>query len=47
MSGQVASEGLRLAEFLAALALATDLGMGKPLEQALRFGTGLGPVILR
>src|SRR5579859_3344240 len=36
MSGQVASEGLRLAEFLAALSLATDLGMGQPLEQALR-----------
>jgi HD-GYP domain-containing protein (c-di-GMP phosphodiesterase class II)/DNA-binding CsgD family transcriptional regulator len=30
------AEGLRLAEFLAALSLATDLGMGQPLEQALR-----------
>jgi hypothetical protein len=30
------SEGLRLAELLAALSLATDLGMGQPLEQALR-----------
>lgn len=29
-------EGLRLAEFLAALSLATDLGMGQPLEQTLR-----------
>jgi len=29
-------EGLRLAELLAALSLATDLGMGQPLEQALR-----------
>ena len=29
-------DGLRLAEFLAALSLATDLGMGQPLEQALR-----------
>ena len=29
-------ESLRLAEFLAALSLATDLGMGQPLEQALR-----------
>ena len=30
------SSDLRLAEFLAALSLATDLGMGQPLEQALR-----------
>lgn len=30
------SEGLRLAELMAALSLATDLGMGQPLEQALR-----------
>ncbi|MDQ6898468.1 MAG: HD domain-containing protein [Candidatus Dormibacteraeota bacterium] len=30
------SEGLRLAELIAALSLATDLGMGQPLEQALR-----------
>jgi HD-GYP domain-containing protein (c-di-GMP phosphodiesterase class II) len=30
------TEGLRLAELLAALSLATDLGMGQPLEQALR-----------
>lgn len=29
-------EGLRLAELIAALSLATDLGMGQPLEQALR-----------
>lgn len=28
--------GLRLAELMAALSLATDLGMGQPLEQALR-----------
>src|SRR5260370_7237485 len=27
---------LRLAELMAALSLATDLGMGQPLEQALR-----------
>src|ERR1043165_925367 len=30
------ANGLRLAEFMAALSLATDLGMGQPLEQALR-----------
>lgn len=30
------AEGLRLAELLAALSLATDLGMGQPLEHALR-----------
>ena len=30
------AEGLRLAELLGALSLATDLGMGQPLEQALR-----------
>ena len=30
------SEGLRLAELIAALSLATDLGVGQPLEQALR-----------
>ena len=29
-------EGLRLAELMAALSLATDLGMGQPMEQALR-----------
>lgn len=29
-------ETLRLAELMAALSLATDLGMGQPLEQALR-----------
>ena len=29
-------QGLRLAELIAALSLATDLGMGQPLEQALR-----------
>src|SRR5256712_11420620 len=29
-------ERLRLAELMAALSLATDLGMGQPLEQALR-----------
>src|SRR5437588_6958866 len=29
-------EPLRLAELVAALSLATDLGMGQPLEQALR-----------
>lgn len=28
--------GLRLAELMAAISLATDLGMGPPLEQALR-----------
>ena len=31
-------ETLRLAELMAALSLATDLGMGQPLEQALRTG---------
>src|ERR1041385_2565615 len=36
MYGRDMAEGLRLAEFLAALSLATDLGMGQPLEQALR-----------
>jgi HD-GYP domain-containing protein (c-di-GMP phosphodiesterase class II) len=30
------ADGLRLVELLAALSLATDLGMGQPLEQALR-----------
>jgi HD-GYP domain-containing protein (c-di-GMP phosphodiesterase class II) len=31
-----APEGLRLAELMAGISLATDLGMGQPLEQALR-----------
>lgn len=38
-------EGFRLAELMAAISLATDLGMGQPLEQALRtclVATGLG-----
>ena len=30
------AERLRVAEFLAALSLATDMGMGRPPEQALR-----------
>src|SRR5207247_9769027 len=30
------TQRLRLAELMAALSLATDLGMGEPLEQALR-----------
>jgi hypothetical protein len=30
------AEGLRLAELVAALSLVTDLGMGQPMEQALR-----------
>jgi hypothetical protein len=30
------AEGLRLGELLAELSLATDLGMGQPLEHALR-----------
>lgn len=34
MNGE--TRGLRLAELLAALSLATDLGVGQPLEQALR-----------
>ena len=34
--GSCATEGLRLAELLTALSLATDLGMGQPLEHALR-----------
>lgn len=39
------AEGLRLAKLMAALSLATDLGMGQPLEQALRtclIALGLG-----
>ena len=39
------AEALRLAELMAALSLATDLGMGQPLEQALRtclIALGLG-----
>src|SRR6266851_5169728 len=38
MTGRVSQvvDGLRLAELLAALSLATDLGMGQPLEEALR-----------
>ena len=38
-------DDLRLAEFVAALSLATDLGMGQPLDQALRtclLALGLG-----
>lgn len=38
-------EGLRLAELIAALSLATDLGMGQPMSQALRtclFALALG-----
>ncbi|TMD35635.1 MAG: metal-dependent phosphohydrolase, partial [Chloroflexi bacterium] len=38
-------ERLRLAELMAALSLATDLGMGQPVEQALRtclIATALG-----
>lgn len=34
--GAVTDERLRLAELMAALSLATDLGMGQPLEQSLR-----------
>jgi HD-GYP domain-containing protein (c-di-GMP phosphodiesterase class II) len=34
--GADVTERLRLAELMAALSLATDLGMGQPLEQALR-----------
>ena len=40
-----AAGGLRLAELLTALSLATDLGMGQPLEHALRsclIAIGLG-----
>jgi hypothetical protein len=36
MSGHGMAEGLRLAELVAALSLVTDLGMGQPMEQALR-----------
>jgi hypothetical protein len=39
------ADSLRLAELIAALSLATDLGMGQPLEQALRtciIALGLG-----
>src|SRR5687767_13679315 len=33
---QPASQPLRLAELIASLSLATDLGMGQPMEQALK-----------
>ena len=36
MCGRSVAEGLRLAELVAALSLVTDLGMGQPMEQALR-----------
>ena len=36
MVAAVATEQLRLAELMAALSLATDLGMGQPLEQTIR-----------
>ena len=44
---------LRLAELIAALSLATDLGMGQPMEHALRssilvrFPSGLRSLILK
>jgi len=34
---QAESKNIRLAEVVAALSLATDLGMGQPLEYALQF----------
>jgi HD-GYP domain-containing protein (c-di-GMP phosphodiesterase class II) len=36
MRSRVADSGVRLAELMAALSIATDLGMGQPLESALR-----------
>src|SRR2546428_13749257 len=35
MRSRVADSGVRLAELMAALSIATDLGMGQPLESAL------------
>src|SRR5690349_9457668 len=35
MHAQAADSGIRLAELMAALSIATDLGMGQPLESAL------------
>src|SRR5215831_5705508 len=35
MRGRVTDSGIRLAELMAALSIATDLGMGQPLETAL------------
>src|SRR5947199_6631650 len=35
MSARAADSGVRLAELMAALSIATDLGMGQPLESAL------------
>src|SRR5438552_3413425 len=35
MSSRAADSGVRLAELMAALSIATDLGMGRPLETAL------------
>ena len=49
MRTRVAGSGVRLAELMAALSMATDLGMGQPLESALsscvvamRLGEALG-----
>ena len=49
MLARVAGSGVRLAELMAALSMATDLGMGQPLESALsscvvamRLGEALG-----
>ena len=35
MGARAADSGVRLAELMAALSIATDLGMGQPLESAL------------
>ena len=35
MAARASNSGVRLAELIAALSLATDLGMGQPLETAL------------
>ena len=50
MRARAADSGVRLAELMAALSIATDLGMGQPLESALcscvvamRLGEALGP----
>src|SRR5205814_8768215 len=35
MASRITDSGVRLAELMAALSIATDLGMGQPLETAL------------
>src|SRR3977135_890904 len=38
MRSRATDSGVRLAELMAALSIATDLGMGQPLESAVRCG---------